>query len=106
MNRYELRKFNAEKARGLIGSKSALSTALGLHKSTLDAYAFRHPESFPKPAYVVETSTGGVRMLYSKSEVVAFLEAHKGVKKKYRSVPKKDGVSKYADFLQRLEGQK
>lgn len=106
MNRYELRKFNAKKARGLIGSKSALSTALGLNKGTLDAYAFRHPEAFPKPAYVVETSTGGVRMLYNKSEVVAFLEAHKGVRRPKRAVPKNAGVSKYTDFLQRLEAQK
>ena len=106
MNRYELRKFNAKKARGLIGSKSALSTALGLNKGTLDAYAFRHPEAFPKPAYVVETSTGGVRMLYNKSEVVEFLEAHKGVRRTKRAVGKTVGVSKYTDFLQRLEAQK
>ena len=106
MNRYELRQFNAKKQRGLIGSKVALSTALGLDKGTLDGYAFRHPEAFPKPAYVIETSTGGFRMLYNKSDVVAFLEAYKGVKKPRRAVAKTVGVSKYTEFLQRLEAQK
>lgn len=105
MNRYELRKFNAKKARGLTATKGGLCRALGLANSTLDAYAMRHPELFPKPEYVVETKTGGVRMFYNKKEVEAFLEARKGVKKSYRSVAKKTGVSKYEDFLKRLEAK-
>lgn len=103
MNRYELRKFNAKKAKGLIATKGGLCRALGLSNNTLDSYAMRHPELFPKPAYVVETKTGGVRMFYNKSEVVAFLEVRKSVNKPYRIMPKKAGVSKYEDFLKRLE---
>jgi hypothetical protein len=106
MNRYELRQFNAKKARGLVATKGGLCRALGLPNNTLDAYAMRHPELFPKPAYVVETKTGGVRMFYSKREVQAFLEIRKGVKKPYRSVPKRAGVSKYEDYLKRIEAMK
>lgn len=102
MNRYELRKFNAKRARGLVATKGALCRALGLPSSTLDAYAMRHPESFPKPEYVIETKTGGTRMLYNKKEIEAFLEIRKGLKKPYRSVPKSAGVSKYEEFLKRV----
>lgn len=103
MNRYEKRKFNAKKAKGLIATKGGLCRALGLPSSTLDAYAVRHPDLFPKPAYAVETRTGSVKFYYNKSEVVEFLEVRKSVRLSKRAVEKPMGVSKYEDFLKRLE---
>ena len=102
MNRYELRQFNAKRARGLVASKGALCRALGLANNTLDFYEVRYPELFPKPAYVIETKTGAIRNLYSKREVVEFLEVRKSVKLGRRSVSKSAGVSKYEEFLKRV----